>query len=243
MASGKLHSMTRPERPPAANHIHALPEARSGLLRQIKQRGPLHARELAALLHITREAVRQQLKLLEQEGWIVRVTEKSPHQAGRPPLRYMLTPAGDHLFPKRYDELSLTLVDTIAERLGPDALTTLLTALTDQQVYQWESKLAGKTLIERIRALKGIYFEGDPHISVERDQRGYLLVEHNCPYLNLAMQRPRLCSVTVSTLTRLLGVRVVRERRFQDGDQRCAFRVLADEPVDTADFRFAFEAA
>lgn len=234
-------AMTTHKQSAKFDSARALPEARRELLRHIKKHGALHAGELAAQLHITREAARQQLKLLEQEGWITRVASDMPQQAGRPAVRYVLTSVGDHLFPKRYDELSLTLVDTIAEQLGSDALLKLLTALTDQQVRQWEPKLAGKSLIERIRALKGIYFQGDPHISVEKDQRGYLLVEHNCPYLNLAMQRPRLCSVTVSTLTRLLGVRVVREKRFQDNDQRCAFRILADQPVDTRKFRFAFE--
>ncbi|HEX5339434.1 MAG TPA: MarR family transcriptional regulator [Gammaproteobacteria bacterium] len=233
--------MTSRKHKPVADIAHALPESRGDMLRLIKRHGALTAGELAAHLHTTREAARQQLKLLEQEGWIVRAQEKPSKQAGRPAVKFAITPAGDHLFPKRYDDLSMTLVDAVAEQLGPAALTKLLTALTDQQVRQWEAKLAGKSLIERIHALKGIYFEGDPYISIEQDQRGYLLVEHNCPYLNLAMQRPRLCSVTVSTLTRLLGVRVVREKRFQNGDQRCAFRVLADQPVDTGTFRFAFE--
>lgn len=224
-----------------ASPARALPESRSDILRLIKRHGALTAGALATHLGTTREAARQQLKLLEQEGWVVRSTEKSATRSGRPAVRFVLTPAGDHLFPKRYDDLSMTLVDTVAEQLGPEALTRLLTALTDQQVQQWETKLAGKSLPEKIRALKGIYFQGDPYISVEQDRHGYLLVEHNCPYLNLAMQRPRLCSVTLSTLTRLLGVRVVREKRFQDGDQRCAFRVLADQPVDLRDFRFAYE--
>ncbi|HSN18470.1 MAG TPA: DNA-binding protein, partial [Gammaproteobacteria bacterium] len=78
-------------------------------------------------------------------------------------------------------------------------------------------------------------------ISVKKDTRGYTLVERNCPYLNVAMRMPRLCSVTVSTLIRLLGVRVVREERFQDGHRRCVFRVLADEPMDVKKFRFALE--
>jgi hypothetical protein len=34
--------------------------------------------------------------------------------------------------------------------------------------------------------------------------------------------------VTVSLLSRLLGVDVYREQRFQSGDGRCTFRVLAD---------------
>lgn len=234
--------MAKPRNSHAADTSRALSESRGDILRLMKQHGPLAAGELAKHLHITREAARQQLKLLEQEGWITRIVEKPVKRTGRPSVHFTLTLAGDHLFPKRYDALSMTLVDAVAEQLGPEALTKLLTALTDQQVQQWESKLAGKSLAEKIRALKGIYVEGDPYISVEKDQRGYLLVEHNCPYLTLALHRPRLCSVTVSTLTRLLGVRVVREKRFQDGDQRCLFRVLADQPVDTRHFRFAFEA-
>src|SRR4029077_19972848 len=91
------------------------------------------------------------------------------------------------------------------------------------------------------KALKGIYDEDDAFTSVKKDARGYMLVERNCPFLNVALKRPRLCSITVSTLTRLLGVRVVREERFQDGDRRCVFRVLEDEPVDVRSFRFAPE--
>lgn len=238
-----MENMINPRSTHTAAAARTLPESRSNMLRLIKQRGPLTAGQLAKQLRITREAARQQLNLLAQEGWIARTAGKSMKRSGRPAILFTLTSAGDHLFPKRYDALSLTLVDAVAEQLGPEALTKLLTALTDQQVQRLESKLAGKSLAEKIRVLKGIYFEGDPYVSVEKDQRGYLLVEHNCPYLTLALQRPRLCSVTVSTLTRLLGVRVVREKRFQDGGQCCAFRILADQPVDTRHFRFAFEAA
>lgn len=68
------------------------------------------------------------------------------------------------------------------------------------------------------------------------------LIEHNCPFFNVAKRRPVLCSVTVSMLTRLLGYRVVREERFQNGDGRCVFRVLLDQPIDDSSFKFALEA-
>jgi predicted ArsR family transcriptional regulator len=217
-------------------------DSRNRLLGYIKQKGGATAAELARQLRITREGVRQQLQLLEKEGWIARVGRTRKARIGRPAITYEITTAGDHLFPKRYDNLSLNLVDAVAEQLGEKALITLLTALTDQQVEHWRPRLAGKSLADRLKALKGIYFEDDSHTSVQHDSRGYVLVERNCPFLNVALKRPRLCSVTVSTLTRLLGVRVVREERFQDGDRRCVFRVLADQPVDVRRFRFRLEA-
>lgn len=220
--------------------IEAMPASRAEVLHELKNRGPLTPGEIARQLGTTREAVRQQLALLENDGWIRREGSRKSESQGRPSILYALTPAGDHLFPKRYDELSVRLVDTLAEQVGEEALHNVLAALTDSQVAQWESKLANKTLEERIEALKGFYFEQDPHTHVERDDKGWLLVERNCPFLNLALERPKLCSVTVSALTRLLGVQVSREAKFQQGDHRCAFRILADRPAPR-NYRFGFE--
>lgn len=217
------------------------PDTRQAMLGYIKHKGSATASEVAGHMQITREGARQQLQTLEREGWIARAERPRTEKAGRPAVAFAITAAGDHLFPKNYDKLSLTLVDAVADRLGEEALDTLLAAVTDQQVNHWEPRLAGKSLPERIKALKDLYYEDDPYTSMKKDGRDYVLVERNCPFLNVAMKRPRLCSVTISTLTRLLGVRVVREERFQDGHRRCVFRVLAGEPVDTRRFRFALE--
>jgi predicted ArsR family transcriptional regulator len=85
-----------------------------------------------------------------------------------------------------------------------------------------------------VEALRSIYFDGDRFITVERGRGPVRLIEHNCPYLNLAMDRPAICSVTVATLSRALGLRVVREERLQDGDARCTFCIHPDEPVEPA---------
>jgi predicted ArsR family transcriptional regulator len=219
-----------------------IPESRRQILDLLKRLGDGTAGEVAEHLGMTREGARQQLRLLEQEGWIAR-SERALEGAGRPAIAFRITPAGDHLFPKNYDQLSMTLVDAVAEQLGPEALAKLLSAITEQQVKHWEPKLVGLSLPERIKALKDIYVEDDPHTSMRKDTRGYVLVERNCPFLNVAMRRPQLCAITVNTLTRLLGVRVLREERFQNGDRRCVFRVLEDQPVDLGNYRFELEQA
>lgn len=220
----------------------SLPDSRRQIMQFLKRHGEATAGEMAEHLKISREGARQQLQLLENEGWVSR-HERAAGGAGRPAVAFRITAAGDHVFPKNYDQLSLTLVDAVAEQLGAEALQKLLAAITEQQVRHWEPKLAGLTLPERIKALKDIYIEDDPHTAVRKDQRGYVLVERNCPFLNVAMRRPQLCAITVNTLTRLLGVKVVREERFQDGDRRCVFRVLEDQPVDGARYVFEMEQA
>jgi predicted ArsR family transcriptional regulator len=100
--------------------------------------------------------------------------------------------------------------------------------------------LAGKSLDQRLALLKDYYLPGDPFIAVVRNG-GVSLVEHNCPYFNVAMARPALCSVTVNALTRLLGCRVTRHRKFQNGDGCCEFRIETEQPIDETSYEFALE--
>lgn len=195
---------------------------------------------LAEVLDISTEAVRQHLVVLEKEGWVHR-QRKPSDGVGRPPVGFYLTAAGEHLFPKHYDDLAAELVETIALDLGEDAVRRILSALTDKRVQRWMPRLQGKSLRERMEALTDIYLADDPFMTVDADGKSLRLVEQNCPFLNVAHEHPVLCSVTVCSLTRLLGYRVVREQTFQDGDGRCVFRVLLDEPIDPETFTFEFE--
>jgi predicted ArsR family transcriptional regulator len=204
---------------------------RQSILESLKRDGPLAIAQLAERLGMSGEAVRQQLVQLQREGWIEAVRERGPaRHSGRPPTRYRLSQAGDHVFPKHYDSLTIAVLDAVAGELGPAALERILATLTETRARQWEPRLAGKSLRERVEALRGLYDGEDPFMEVEEVAGGFRLVEHNCPFLNVALERPALCSVTVSLLSRLLGVTVVREHRFQNGDGRCSFRVIQDRP-------------
>lgn len=221
--------------------LASMPETRARILRHIKAEGCATRQELATHLGMTGEAARQHLDSLTDDGWLAEAGLRNPPGQGRPAMEFALTPAGDHLFPKHYDQLSVEMFDTLADKFGDEGVQTLLASLTDKQVAYWAPRLQGLSLAERLNALRGIYFEYDPYTYVERDGEDYLLVERNCPFLNLAVQRPRLCSVTVSTLRRLLGVYVYREQRFQDGHRRCVFRVCSHTPIND-DYRFRLEA-
>jgi predicted ArsR family transcriptional regulator len=220
----------------------SLSAPRREILTYIKSHVAATIGQLAEHLGISDEAARQHVVYAENQGWISGQTRRSePARAGRPVVRYSLTEAGDHLFPKRYDELSVVLIDTLLGNEGEVALKDALQSITDAQVKDWEARLAGKSLDERIDMLRDFYFADDPFTSVEKCNGETILVERNCPFRQVAMKRPALCSTTVSTLTRLLGVRVERRQRIQNGDGRCTFHVLRHEPVDAATFRFEFE--
>lgn len=217
-------------------------EIQQQILSFIKQEGEVTNAQIAVHLDVSYEAVRQQLRHLQASQLVIAQKKRAAdRRSGRPTTYYALSPTGDHLFPKAYDELAVNLIDTLAAALGPDALRQVLATFTENNVQRWSSSLQGKSLTERLEALKSIYLEDDAHMEVAETNGELRLVERNCPFLNVATRRPKLCSVTVSTLNRLLGYRVTREQRFQDGDGRCVFRVHLDQPIDPDTFRFAFE--
>ena len=204
---------------------------RQSILEALKREGPLAIAQLAERLAMSGEAVRQQLVQLQREGWIEALHDRAAgRHSGRPAARYRLTQAGDHVFPKHYDALTVAVLDAVSSELGPEALDRILASLTDAQARVWEQRLAGKSVRERVEALRGVYEGEDPFMEAEEVSGGFRLIEHNCPFLNVALERPALCSLTVSLLSRLLGFEVVREERFQSGDGRCSFRVLMDKP-------------
>lgn len=223
--------------------IEQLSETRQMILHAIKRDGPMTILELASRLAMTREAVRLQLLQLENEGWLEkRAKRDTDNSGGRPSMYYHITIAGEHLFPKHYDSLMVEVLDTVAEKLGAEALSQILDTMTQARIREWEPRLSGLNLEERIEALKELYLTEDTFMEVEKTGERLRLVERNCPFFNVAIKRPVLCSVTVSMLSHLLGYRVVREERIQNGDGRCVFLVNLDQPIDRNSSQFALEA-
>lgn len=204
-------------------------EPRRRIIQFIKTNGSSSMSVLASILDISGEGVRQHLLQLEKEGWITRYSENNG--VGRPVQQYVLTTAGEHLFEKNYDHLTIEVLDILTNSLGEEALKHLLSSMIEQRIVQWEPKLKGLNTAERLNVLKGFYKKDDSFMEIENKNHAYSLIERNCPFHNVAMQQPILCSVTVSVLTHLLGCSVKREKRLQNGDGCCVFQVLLDEPV------------
>ncbi|MGZ4777563.1 MAG: helix-turn-helix transcriptional regulator [Thermoanaerobaculia bacterium] len=220
-----------------------MPDSRRAILRALKRQASATIAQLAEILQLTGEAVRQQLLQLQRDGWIEARVDRAPERArtGRPATTYNLSAAGDHLFPKEYDLLNVSMIDAMSEELGIDAMKKVLGHLANEKVSAAKSRLQNMTLEQKITSLKSWYLEDDPYMDTEKQGGDFRLVERNCPFYNTAMRRPSLCSVSVNALTKLLGVRVRRDEKFQDGDGRCVFHVYANEPVDQSSWEFALE--
>ena len=209
-----------------------LTETRQAILRELKRRGTATIPRISRDLGVSHEAVRRQLAELERLGWVSSDCRESdgdgPPGVGRPAVEYCLTRVGDNLFAKEYDELAMALLDSSTDPVP------ILTAFTNARVRSLSRRFSGKN--RRVEALQAIYDVADPFIELKEDEGDFVLIERNCPYLNVALDRPLICSTTVSTLRRMTGREVVREDRFQEGDGRCTFRIKTDKRGSKAEF-------
>ncbi len=213
--------------------VNQLSEPRRTILLAIKRDGAKAASELSVELDMSTEAIRQHLMVLERGGWIERCPDRSSSQGGgRPTLRYRLTTDGEHLFPKHYDALVVDLLDSVSKHLGTEALKRVLASMADERVREWEPRLRDLGLDKQLEALKDFYVKDDGYMDIEYQADGPALIERNCPFMNVVKERPMLCSVTVTALIRLLGARVARVKKFQNGDGCCVFQIYPNQPID-----------
>lgn len=217
-------------------------DIRRRILLFIKSRGWSSIQDVARHFRIGHEGARKQLARMETYGWVARRDAPGPAGArGRPKTAYAVSPAGEQLFPKAYDRLSISIISAMAEETGPETLRKVLSSLASRQVEAWKPALEGKSAREKLETLRGLYQEDDPFMSVEERDGDLILVERNCPFLSVALAHPALCSLSVITLERLLGLPVVREDRFQSGHGRCVFRVLRAGPPPAGGFQLESE--
>jgi DeoR family suf operon transcriptional repressor len=193
---------------------------RGAVLVQLKRAQPLTAKELAARLGVSLNAARHHLKELEVEG-LVRY-DRSRRGVGAPAFSYRLSPAGEALFPRRYQETLTSVLDQIVEREGREAAVALLDSHLGRLAAQLKTELAGLSAQERLAAVARV-----------RSEQGYMaealapavLTEHNCAIQAVAERFPEICAAEARFLEDVLGAEVDRRGHILSGCAACEYHV------------------
>jgi len=197
---------------------------RQDILDYIRRHGEATVRSLAQVLGLTTTGIRQHLTVLERDG-LVKVRE-TRGRIGRPALVYSLTPAGDALFPHRYDELSNLLLEEIRAIAGTKGLQTALMRLAGRTAEPYLSRMQGKDLPERIDEAvavmneRGCLAEGDA--GADGDFR---INQYTCPFPNVAREHRGVCALEVEFVNQLTGGDARLTSSLLRGDNCCTYRV------------------
>jgi predicted ArsR family transcriptional regulator len=196
------------------------------LMHWLKRRGPMTARQLAASLAVSHEAVRQQLGRLQREEWIR--AENQRGAVGRPTQLWSLTAKSEALFPDSHAEMTVRLIEAVRGELGDQALDRLVQAHEKQTRAVYDAELAGSSdLRERVARLASVRSREGYMAEWTEEVGGFLFAENHCPICAAARACQGFCRAERDVFAAVLGPEVVVERidHILAGARRCAYRI------------------
>ncbi|UUZ80062.1 transcriptional regulator [Paenibacillus sp. P26] len=195
---------------------------RKVIMTMLKTQGPLTVNDMSKQLGITEMAIRRHLNTLERDGLLE--TKLVRQAMGRPTHTYSLTVAADELFPKKYQHLTLDLLEELAEMAGEEKIDQLFDRRKKRLIEKYEERMEGKPLPERVRALAEIQNANGYMVDWGEQTDGvYVLHEHNCPIAQVALRYNHACSCELSMFQELLGAEVERTDCLAKGGSRCTY--------------------
>lgn len=199
---------------------------RDEILELLKRHGNLSVDQMAGHLSITPMGVRQHLNILEKDGLVS--CQAVRRGLGRPSHLYSLTPAAREYFPQNYESFALTLLDDIQANQGDEAVGELFRRRAERLAEQFRQKVSAKDLKTRVSQLAQVLDEAGSMTSLEEPADGtYVLNEHNCSILGVALQYPQACRYEKELFERILGVKVERQECQSSGQNSCRYVISA----------------
>lgn len=206
---------------------------RRELLSLLKRRGRATLEELAEDVGLAQITVRAHLNHLKEEG-LIQATEEHG-RIGRPFFVYSLTPSAEDMFPKQYDRLAGSILDSVMSICGRERMGRLCKNVGDLLALRYAERMPAHTTIEdRVRALADVLNEDGALVEWQHDpESGTILIhKYNCPYSCMSHKHPELCTIDLHVMRRLfdpcelqtnLKVEHIECARCDEG--RCGYRI------------------
>lgn len=196
---------------------------RADILLALKREAPLTARDLADRLDVSPNAIRHHLKELEAEALVAYGREQ--RGVGAPTFAYRLSPAGEAVFPKRYEQTLVSVLEGVADRQGRDAAVDLLDAEYDTLTRRLTAELGDAPPAQRMATVTQALSEAGYMAEWNEAAGTFQLAEHNCAIRAVAERFPEVCAAEARFLETVLGATVERRQHIVGGCNACEYAI------------------
>ncbi len=196
------------------------------------------ALQLATALKISPQAIRRHLKDLEGEELIIYSSEQIG--MGRPQHVYQLSNKGKERLRREvgdsYGQFAVSLLDTLAETVGRDQVSTILQKQWQRKAEEYRQRLGKGALHQRVATLvelriaEGFMAEYHPVETSDSQlaEDKFIFLEHNCAISNVAESFPSVCGHELEMFAAVLpDCTVERTQWIINGEHRCGYLVQA----------------
>lgn len=205
---------------------------RQQILDHLRAEGSATVRELVRVLGLTATGVRQHLTVLEQEHLVQH--EEVRGRVGRPALRYRLSQAGDHIYPKRYEQLANALLDEVRTTYGAEGLQRVVRGAAGRLARGLPQPADPRPADgctpagpgQRVESVVRMLRAADIVCDWEQDGSAFLLHERTCPYPEVARTNSVVCAMDVALVRELSGMDARLTECLVRGDHACTYRLV-----------------
>jgi len=181
--------------------------------------------EIAEAVGINAISVRHHLSNLEKEGLIA--AEEERHGVGRPRLMYSLTQDGLERFPTKYLRLTTKLLAQMKESMPGPAVARLFSQVAEEMASDYASQLKGMSMEERLNFLKDMLAQEGFTVEWEKKGKEYQIHEISCPYYQIGVAHPEVCTVDQTLISKMLALPVNKVQCILSGAAHCTYVVQA----------------
>ncbi len=187
----------------------------------LRTKSGLTVDELSRRLSITRNAVRQHLATLENDGLVAAGATRPT--GGRPEQLYVLTDAGREFFPRQYSWFAQLVIESIKGEVGAEGLRRRLAALGAAVAKQLRAQHPGlKGRRGKIAKLAELMTQLGYNASVTRS--GSVVEADNCVFHDLAKRNPEVCQFDLALLSTFTDAKVEHAECMAKGGNVCRFK-------------------
>lgn len=203
---------------------------RWAVLESIKKHGCATIDGITADVTVSPVTVRHHVNSLLADGLVESTLLRSG--VGRPKHGFVLTEAGECLFPSRYHVLSAMLLDVLKRTKSADAVQAVLDGVA---LHLLEDLPPTQNIrpAQRLANLQHHLHNHDIELTLGKADAGEVLAELHCPYYYLGQQHPEICQIDSSLLHRALEMPVNRAGCMLQGDPACKFSIRLAENAAT----------
>jgi predicted ArsR family transcriptional regulator len=199
----------------------------------LKRKSGLTVDEISRALKVTRNAVRQHLASLENNG-LVNPDGTRP-SGGRPEQLYVLSEAGRELFPRHYSWLAELVVESLKQESGADGLRARLESMGSSVAQRMHSQHPGLTTrTQKVARLAELMQDLGYDTRDNADPSAPTTIEaDNCIFHNLAMKNPEVCAFDLALLSTFADSKVDHQECMARGGNVCRFKFLPKAAIPT----------
>jgi DeoR family suf operon transcriptional repressor len=179
--------------------------------------------ELAKAVDINPISVRHHLTNLQMEGIVD--AEEERHGVGRPRLVYALTDAGMEKFPTRYLRLTTRLLAQMKESMPEPVVSKLFSQIAETLADEYADQMQNMNMEERLDFVKEMLSQEGFTVEWEKKDGQYQIHEISCPYYQIGVAHPEICTVDQALISKMLAVPANKVECILNGDAHCTYVV------------------